>query len=177
MFIAGALFLTVLFGAGFVALALWEQRNLAVRILQVLVAGAFTLALGFLLAALGFEHGSPGGKAVVERTLPSIEVESATRWAVRAFGGWLVVLAAGELLRLVVKRTAGTELLGPAVLFLAGALLIDPQWGLGVAFAVGLVCVAAVSVWGRPIVPGAPPPVPGDTAAGGPPPPGSIVVD
>jgi hypothetical protein len=56
---------------------------------------------------------------------------------------------AGELLRVVLKHSAGSEILGPSIVFLAGVLLIDPQWGSGMAFAVGLVCITITTVWGK----------------------------
>jgi hypothetical protein len=150
---AGTLLLTGILAAAFVPLALTEKRSLALRSVYVLVGMVFTLSLGLLFASLGFERdsGPHTSRVPVERTTPAaVEIDLAARWAARGFGGWLAVLASGELLRLVLKRPAGAELLGPAVLFLAGAVLIEPQWGLGVAFAVGLACVAAVGVWGRP---------------------------
>jgi hypothetical protein len=164
MSVGFALFLVAAFGTTFVVLALAEKRTLAARATYALVAGVLTFALGLLAASLGFERGTSGGRMVIERTLP-VELEVAARWAARGFGGWLAVLAAGELLRLVLKRTAGPEVLGSAVLFLAGAILIDPQWGLGVAFAVALACLTVGSVWGRPAAPVVPPPPGGSLTA------------
>jgi hypothetical protein len=61
----------------------------------------------------------------------------------------LVVLATGEMLRLILKRPVGSQLLGPVILFLAGALLFEPYWALGVAFAIGLAGIVVLSIWGR----------------------------
>jgi len=147
-----SLVLTGISAVLFVPLALTERRSLILRSVYVLAGMLLTLSLGLLFAALGFERDlhQSGGRTPVERVTPAVvEVDLAARWATRGFGGWLAILAAGELLRIVLKRMAGGELLGPAVLFLAGAVLIEPQWGIGVAFAVGLVCVAVVAVWGR----------------------------
>ena len=172
-------FLVAVFGVGFVVTALSEKRTLAARAAHAVVAALLTLALGLWFAALGFERGPTGGRMVMERGLTTVEVEVASRWALRAFGAWLVVLAGGELLRLILKRAAGTEVLAPAVLFLAGTLLIDPQWGIGAALAVALACLTAVSVWGRPGAPQAPPPRTGPANApeGAPSSPAPIVVD
>ena len=150
-----ALILAGILAAVFVPLALTEKRSLVVRSAYVLAGMLLALSLGLLFASLGFERDArqPGSRSAVERVTPAapaaVEIDVATRWAARGFGGWLAVLAAGELLRLVLKRPAGAELLGPALLFLAGAVLIEPHWGIGAAFAVGLACIAVVAVWGK----------------------------
>jgi hypothetical protein len=169
-----SLFLVAVFGAAFVLLALADRRTLVARTAYALVAGVLTFALGLLAASLGFDHGPTGGRMVIERTVSAVEIEVAARSAARGFGGWLAVLAAGELLRLVLKRTAGTEVLAPAVLFLAGAILIDPQWGLGVAFAVALACLTAMSVWGRPAAAAGPRIPPGGSPTAATPEPGEL---
>lgn len=69
--------------------------------------------------------------------------------AVHGLGFWLVVLASGELLRLVLKRPAGIDLLGPSILFVAGVSLIEPHWAAWLVFATGLLSLAALALWGR----------------------------
>lgn len=147
-----ALFLTSILALLFVPLALTDKRSLRMQSAYGIVGMAFALSLALLFASLGFDPhmGSSAGRVVIERvTPPAIEVDVATKWAVRGFGGWLAILAAGELLRLVLKRSAGSEILGPSIVFLAGVLLIDPQWGTGMAFGVGLVCITITAVWGK----------------------------
>jgi hypothetical protein len=145
---AFALILTGILAVLFVPLALTEKRSLGVRTAYVLVGMLLALSLGLLFASLGFERGGPSSRS--SGPAPGVvEVEAATRWAARGFGGWLAILAAGELLRLVLKRPAESEILGPSVLFLAGAVLLDPQWGTAVALAVGLACITVVALRGR----------------------------
>ncbi len=146
------LFLTSILALLFVPLALTDKRSLRMQSAYGIVGMAFALSLALLFASLGFDPhaGSSAGRVVIERvTPPVIEVDVATKWAVRGFGGWLAILAAGELLRVVLKHSAGSEILGPSIVFLAGVLLIDPQWGSGMAFAVGLVCITITTVWGK----------------------------
>jgi hypothetical protein len=144
------LIMVLLFALSFVPLALTDKKTLIVRSLYVIVAMLFTLWLGMLFTS--FErHGEDRSRIGSERfgtgLAPSIQTEMAIQMAARGFGLWLVVLATGELLRLTLKRPVGTELLGSAVLFLAGALLIEPHWAIGLAIAVGLAGIAIVSLW------------------------------
>jgi hypothetical protein len=154
-----AIFLTVILAMMFVPLALTEKRSLILRSAYVLVGMLFTFMLGelFIRIRSGEDHHVlpsqrsviPYTPTVIEQGTPSaVDLEVAMRWAAHGFGLWLSILAAGELLRLVLKRIAGSELLGPFALFLAGALLIDPHWSLGLAIAVALACLAIISVYG-----------------------------
>jgi hypothetical protein len=59
------------------------------------------------------------------------------------------------------------ELLAPAVVFLAGLLLLQPHWGVAVGFALALAVVVALAVWRPALSKSAPvgiaPPVAGTT--------------
>ncbi|HEV3386970.1 MAG TPA: hypothetical protein VG097_19285 [Gemmata sp.] len=146
------LIMTLLFAVSFVPLALTEKKTLVVRSLYVLVAMLFTLSLGFLFTNFerqGENRGPSGMVKFGDGFAATIDAEKAMHLAARGFGLWLVVLAGGELLRLILKRPVGHELLGSAVLFLAGASLIEPHWAIGLAIAVGLASIAIVSLWGQ----------------------------
>jgi hypothetical protein len=140
--------LVAVLSLAFVPLALTQRRGLAVRTAYVLVGMFLAFSFGLLFDSMEFGRVNDGRHTIAVPP-PGLEVESATRWAVHAFGGCLAFLAAGELLRLILKRTAGTEIIAPTLLFLAGVLLVEPQWGAGAALAVGLAAVAVVAVWGR----------------------------
>jgi len=150
--ISFAVFLVAVLSFAFVPLALSERRSLVVRSAYVLVGMFLAFAFGLLFDSLEFGHVDRHHIPTIPFPAPGLEVEAATRWAVHAFGGCLALLAAGELLRLTLKRPAGTEVIAPAVLFLAGWLLVEPQWGAGVALAVGLAALAALAIRGRPPV-------------------------
>jgi hypothetical protein len=146
------LIMTVLFALSFVALAFTEKKSLIARSLYALVAMLFTLSLCLLFAHFerhGESRGSSGLVGYGVGLTTTIETERVMQLAARGFGLWLVVLATGELLRLTLKRPVGPEILGPAVLFLAGASLIEPHWAIGLAIAVGLAGIAIVSLWGH----------------------------
>jgi hypothetical protein len=152
MAIGFTLFLSAVLGIAYVFLALTEKRTLLLQVLYALVAAILTFVLGMTFGSLGFDHrmSTSSTRMTLEHgVLSGVEVESATRWATRGFGGWLTVMAAGELLRLMFKRLESPQLLAPVVLFLAGALLIEPHRGLGVALAVALICATALAIWGR----------------------------
>ncbi|HEX3148937.1 MAG TPA: hypothetical protein VHR66_12720 [Gemmataceae bacterium] len=153
MAIGFTLFLSAVFGIAFVVLALSEKRTYVLQVIYALVAAILTFVLGVTFGSLGFDHGLSTRVNIDKGFLNGVEVEVATRWATRGFGGWLVVLAAGELLRLMFKPSETTHLLAPAVLFLAGALLIEPHWGLGVALAVALICATGLAICGRRVMP------------------------
>jgi hypothetical protein len=147
-----ALILAIFASFLFILLALTEKKSLLVRSLYLFVGILLTLSLGFMFTS--FErHGDyrgPGGMEKFTVGLPIVvETEKAMQLTVRGFGLWLVIVASGELLRLILKRPVGSELLGPAVLFLVGALLIEPYWVIGVPLSIALAGIVIVSVWGR----------------------------
>jgi hypothetical protein len=143
--------------AAFASLALSDTVTPRGRAFQALLAAGVVLCLGLFLAAL---TGAPADRPDTSPTpavmrLPpeataaerAVRVEALTRWAGRAVGCWVVLLAATELLRLVIKRQAGAELLGPAAVFLAGVLLLDPGWAVGLGFALLVASAAGLAVW------------------------------
>ena len=147
-----ALILTIFVSFLFILLALTEKRSLLVRSLYLFVGILLTLSLGYMFTS--FErHGDNRGSGGMERFavgLPFIvETEKAMQLSGRGLGLWLVLLASGELLRLILKRPVGSELLAPAVLLLLGTLLIEPIWVIGVPLTVALAGIAIVSVWGQ----------------------------
>ena len=154
---AAALLILTVSALIFVPLALTERSSLLFRSLYVLSAMLFGLALGLMLISL-----EPRRNSSVTSVRPSfgqqfqtvgvesgsvIEVEIGMNWAVRALGIWIAIIGAGELLRLILKRTANTQLLGPVILFLAGVLLIEQHWVVGCSLAVSLIGLVTVSIW------------------------------
>jgi hypothetical protein len=138
--------LTGVLAALYVPLALIERQHLGVRSAYALVSLLLTLSLGLFFASMGEKRVRSNVSRVREMELSvpiSIEIDVATRWATQFFGGWLVVMAAGELLRLLLKRPATSGLLGPIVLFSAGAMLLQPQWVIAVPFAISILCLTA----------------------------------
>jgi hypothetical protein len=127
----------------FVPLALTERSSLFLRSLLVLVA-ALVAFWCTLLSGLPHDH-------VIEEAAGGgvVTVETATPSASRVVGMWLVLLGAGELLRLTLKREAGTRLLAPAAVFLGGVLLLEPHWGISLAFGAVALAIALVAIWGR----------------------------
>jgi hypothetical protein len=121
-----ALIFVAVLAAVFVPLALSDRRSLILRSAYVLVGALLTLMLGVLFA--GFSAPKSDLRAVPAF---GVEVEAGTRWAARGLGGCLALLAGGELLRLILRRTAGPEAIGSVVVFLGGVLLVEPQWGSG----------------------------------------------
>ena len=135
----GAMVLVILF----VPLALTERSSLFVRSILVCVAALLSI-LCTLVSGLphGYIMEEAAGRGVVT-------VGTASLLASRMLGIWLVLLAAGELLRLTLKREAGTRLLTPAAVFLGGVLLLEPHWGISLAFGAVALAIAVVAVWGQ----------------------------
>jgi hypothetical protein len=154
-----ALLLTSCLAMLFLRLALSEKQSDRSRFFYALIGMAFTLSLGLFFSSLGVERYANASSFPTPIMPPNINIERLAHTTVETdlvihhaahgLGGWLVVMAAGELLRVILKRAAGTELLGPAILFLTGALLIEPQWGIALALAVGLASVAAITFRGK----------------------------
>ncbi|MBN9519429.1 hypothetical protein J0H58_13045 [bacterium] len=145
--------------AAFASLALTDTVTPRGRASQALLAAGVVLCLGLFFAALA---GAPADRSdtpsapAVTRLPPEVSaaeraarVEVSIRWAGRAVGCWVALLAASELLRLVLKRPAGAELLGPAAVFLAGVLLLEPGWAVGLGFVLLVTAAAGLAVWRR----------------------------
>jgi uncharacterized membrane protein len=143
--------LTGILALFYVPLALTERQHLGVRSAYAFVSLLLALSLGLFFASLGEKRVRSNVSRVreVELSIPlSIEVDVAMRWASQGVGGWLVIMAAGELFRHLLKRPATPALLGPVLLFTAGATLLSPQWVIGVPFVISIMCIAFTSIRG-----------------------------
>ncbi len=144
-----ALILTLLFALLYVPLALTDRKTLITRSLYVIVGMMLTLTLCALFKSFESHNDSRGNVNLQQGISIVIDTHKSMQLALRGFGLFLVILASGELIRLVLKRIAGSELLGPAILFLAGALLFEPYWAFGLAIAIGLAGIVVLGIWGR----------------------------
>jgi hypothetical protein len=146
LILGGALFIA------YVLVALSDGRGLLVRISQAILAGLVIVVLApglFLLSHEAQEsarrmEGFPGAGA---GPVSSEREQSGIRWTGQAVGAWIALLAVSELLRLILRRQAGAEVLAPVALFLAGVILIDPNGWTAFAFAMVVLGIAGMAVW------------------------------